>query len=138
MENRQDCAGHHRCLGQQRVSCHIPHLCVLAFSTAADPDRRRNVLVLRGAHSCPRCRSGFCSHNRQEGKRLCLKTLSYVNRASRTFILTLLIAAFVVEVFYLYRGTKPVVDAFMESLGTPGRTVLQAILNYFPKWAIWL
>jgi len=62
-----------------------------------------------------------------------LKTLSYVNRAFRGTTLTLLIIAFVVETFYLFKGTKPVVNAFMESLGTPGRTIIQAILNYLPE-----
>ena len=50
-----------------------------------------------------------------------LKTLSYINRASRAIVFTLLIAAFIFEVFHLFKGTQPVVDAFMESLGTPGR-----------------
>jgi small-conductance mechanosensitive channel len=62
-----------------------------------------------------------------------LKTLSHVNRAFRALVLTLLIGAFIFEVFYLFKGTKPVVDAFMVSLGTPGRTILQAMLNYLPE-----
>ena len=62
-----------------------------------------------------------------------LKALSYVNRAFRAITLTLLIVAFLVQVFHLFKGTKPIVDAFMESLGTPGRTILQAILNYLPE-----
>jgi len=62
-----------------------------------------------------------------------LKTLSYINRASRSIILTVLIAAVVVEVFHFFKGTQPVVDAFVESLGTPARTILQAILNYLPE-----
>jgi small-conductance mechanosensitive channel len=62
-----------------------------------------------------------------------LKTLSYVNRGFRATALTLLIVAFVVEIFHFFKGTKPVVDAFMESLGTPGRTIIQAILNYLPE-----
>ncbi len=62
-----------------------------------------------------------------------LKILSYANRAFRATALALLIGAFVFQVFHLFKGTKPVVDAFMESLGTPGRTVIQAILNYLPE-----
>jgi small-conductance mechanosensitive channel len=64
---------------------------------------------------------------------LVLKAFSYVNRAFRAIALTLLISVFVFEVFRLFKGTKPVVDAFMESLGTPGRAVIQAILNYLPE-----
>jgi small-conductance mechanosensitive channel len=62
-----------------------------------------------------------------------LKGLSYVNRAFRAFVLTLLIAAFVVEIFRFFKGTQPVVDAFVESLGNPARTIAQAILNYLPE-----
>ena len=62
-----------------------------------------------------------------------LRTLSYVNRFSRAVILTILIIAFCVEVFHFFKGTQPVVDAFMESLGTPASTVAQAILNYLPE-----
>ena len=62
-----------------------------------------------------------------------IKTLSYVNRASRAIILTILIAAFVIEVLYVFKGTQPLVDAFVESLGTPAHTVAQAILNYLPE-----
>ena len=62
-----------------------------------------------------------------------LRTLSYINRSSRAIILTLLIIAFCVEVFHFFKGTQPVVDTFMESLGTPARTVVQAILNYLPE-----
>ncbi len=61
------------------------------------------------------------------------KALSFVNRASRTVVLVLLIVAFVVQVFRLFRGTQPVVDTFMGSLGTPARTITQAILDYLPK-----
>jgi small-conductance mechanosensitive channel len=62
-----------------------------------------------------------------------LKTLSYINRASRAIILTFLITAFVIEVFHFFQGTQPVVDALVESLGNPARTILQAILNYLPE-----
>jgi small-conductance mechanosensitive channel len=62
-----------------------------------------------------------------------LKIFSYVNRASRAVILTVLIVAFVVETFSFFRGTQPIVDAFMGSLGTPARNILQAILNYLPE-----
>jgi small-conductance mechanosensitive channel len=62
-----------------------------------------------------------------------LKALSYVNRASRALVLTLLIVAFIIEIFRFFKGTQPVVDAFVESLGTPARTILQAILNYLPE-----
>ena len=64
---------------------------------------------------------------------LALKIFSYVNRAFRAIALTLLIVAFIFEIFRFFKGTKPVVDAFMESLGTPGRAVIQAILNYLPE-----
>jgi small-conductance mechanosensitive channel len=62
-----------------------------------------------------------------------LKTLSLINRLSRTIILTILIVAFSVQIFHFFKGTQPVVDAFMGSLGTPSRTVAQAILNYLPE-----
>jgi small-conductance mechanosensitive channel len=62
-----------------------------------------------------------------------LKTLSYVNRVSRATVLTILIAAFFIEIFHFFKGTQPIVEGFMISLGTPGRNILQAILNYLPK-----
>jgi small-conductance mechanosensitive channel len=62
-----------------------------------------------------------------------LKALAFTNRACRTVVLYLLIVAFIVEIFRFFRGTQPVVDTFMESLGTPARTVAQAILNYLPE-----
>jgi small-conductance mechanosensitive channel len=61
------------------------------------------------------------------------KILGVVNRASRTLVLTFLIIAFFLEAFRFFKGTQPVVDAIMDSLGTPARTVLQAILNYLPE-----
>jgi small-conductance mechanosensitive channel len=62
-----------------------------------------------------------------------LKALSLVNRACRMATLAILIAAFFFEIFHFFQGTKPLVDAFMLSLGTPARTILQAILNYLPE-----
>jgi small-conductance mechanosensitive channel len=62
-----------------------------------------------------------------------LKALSFVNRASRTTILVVLIVAFGFELFTFFRGTAPVVDTFTQSLGTPARTVAQAILGYLPN-----
>jgi small-conductance mechanosensitive channel len=62
-----------------------------------------------------------------------LKALSYINRAFRAVVLTILIAAFLVEIFHFFKGTRPVVEALVESLGTPARTVAQAILSYLPE-----
>ena len=61
------------------------------------------------------------------------KALSLVNRISRTVVLVILVGAFGFELFRLFRGTAPVVDAFMGSLGTPGRAVAEAILAYLPN-----
>ncbi len=62
-----------------------------------------------------------------------VKALSFLNRACRTAILAALITAFVVQVFRLFRSSQPVVDMYMQSLGTPIRTVAQAVLNYLPN-----
>ena len=62
-----------------------------------------------------------------------LRALSHINRFSRAAILALLVVAFCVEAFHFFKGTKPIVDALMESLGTPGRTIVQAILSYLPQ-----
>jgi small-conductance mechanosensitive channel len=62
-----------------------------------------------------------------------LKTLSLINRISRTTVLTILILAFAVEVFRFFKGTKPIMEALVASLGTPSRAVGQAILNYLPE-----
>jgi small-conductance mechanosensitive channel len=64
-----------------------------------------------------------------------IKTLSFINRFVRTIVLVLLIAAFVFEVFTFYKGMRPVVEMFTQSLGTPGHTILQAIVDYLPNLA---
>jgi small-conductance mechanosensitive channel len=61
------------------------------------------------------------------------KTLSLINRISRTAILVFLIVAFVYEIFTFFRGMKPMVDTFNQFLGTPARTITQAVVNYLPN-----
>ena len=62
-----------------------------------------------------------------------VKALSFLNRAALRLILIFLVAAFVLETFRFFRGFKPVTDTLMAALGTPGRTVAQAVLNYLPN-----
>jgi small-conductance mechanosensitive channel len=62
-----------------------------------------------------------------------LKTLSFINRISRTAILVFLIVAFVYEIFTFFRGMKPIMDTFSQLLGTPVRTSTQAVVNYLPN-----
>jgi small-conductance mechanosensitive channel len=62
-----------------------------------------------------------------------LKALSFINRISRTAILVFLVAAFAYEIFTFFRGSKPVMDAFTQILGTPARTIAQAVVNYLPN-----
>ncbi len=62
-----------------------------------------------------------------------VKSLSFLNRAFRTIILAALIVAFLVQSFRFFRGSQPVVDTLMESLGNPARTVAQSVFSYLPN-----